>query len=136
MIKVGGTGGAGNARPAKGAGAAREGGTFRVEGLGGASGAAPAAQVAETQSSAALGALIALQGDGRSRARNRAAADRALLLLERIRDGLVEGRIAVRDLEAIADAAHAKLEDPDDRIAALYSEIALRARVELAKLGR
>lgn len=136
MIKVGGTGGPTGARPAKGAGPAREGGSFRVVAASGAGAAPAAAPIADTQSSAALGALIALQGDGRSRARNRAAADRGILLLERLRDGLIEGRIALRDLEALADAALAKLEDPDERIAALHAEIALRARVELAKLGR
>lgn len=59
-----------------------------------------------------------------------------MMLLERIRDGLAAGRIGEGDLAALADAAHAKLEDPDERIAAIYAEIALRARVELAKLGR
>lgn len=63
-------------------------------------------------------------------------AERALLLLERIRDGLIEGRIGRSDLVALADAANAKLDYPDERIAAIYAEIALRAKVELAKLAR
>lgn len=62
-------------------------------------------------------------------------AERILMLLERLRDGLLAGRIAVADLSALANAADAKLNDPDEEIASLYAEIALRARVELAKLG-
>lgn len=58
------------------------------------------------------------------------------MLLERIRDGLVAGRIAESDLAALADAADAKMNDPDEKLAAIYAEIALRAKVELAKLGR
>ncbi len=95
-----------------------------------------AAAPGETAAPSALGALIALQSEGRNPAKNRAMAERALMLLERLRDGLVNGRIAVADLTALADAAGAKLNDPDEKLAALYGEIALRARVELAKLGR
>lgn len=134
MIKVTGTGGAGGARPARGASNSRgPGAAFEVE-QGPTASAAPAAP--EIASASALGALIALQSDGRNGARNRAQAERALLLLERLRDGLVAGRIAVADLASLADAAIAKLDEPDARMAAIYAEIALRARVELAKLGR
>ncbi|MFZ5615909.1 MAG: flagellar assembly protein FliX, partial [Pseudomonadota bacterium] len=73
--------------------------------------------------------------EGRGGARNRATAERILMLLERLRDGLLAGRIAVSDLSALAIAADAKLNDPDEAIASLHAEIALRARVELAKLG-
>ncbi len=102
----------------------------------GASPAAAGGAVGETASASALGALIALQSEGRNGAKNRAAAERTLLLLDRIRDGLIAGRIAQSDLAALADAANAKLNDPDEKIAAIYAEIALRAKVELAKLGR
>ncbi|MFN3960982.1 MAG: flagellar assembly protein FliX, partial [Parvularculaceae bacterium] len=83
--------------------------------------------------STALGALIALQSETDGRRRNRAAAERALLLLERLRDGLLAGRIERADLERLADAASAKLDDPDPSLAALWADIELRARVELAK---
>lgn len=138
MIKVtggGGVGGAGRARGASSTRASSSGG-FRVEGAATPSTAQGSAPAGETASAAALGALIALQGEGRRSARNRAAAERLLVLLERLRDGLAAGRVAVSDLEAIANAALAKLDDPDERIAAIYEEIALRARVELAKIGR
>lgn len=137
MIKVGGAGGAGGARGTRGVSASRSSeGAFKVEDAGGAGGTPAAAAAGEMSAPAALGALIALQSEGRSFAKNRAAAERALLLLERLRDGLISGRIAVADLAALADAASAKLQDPDERMAAIYGEIALRARVELAKLGR
>ncbi|MDZ7627059.1 MAG: flagellar assembly protein FliX [Parvularculaceae bacterium] len=109
------------------------GGDFRVGEGGGAQGASAAAPAA---SSSALGALIALQSETGGRRRNFAAAERTLMLLERLRDGLLSGRIPVSDLEGLANAAGAKLDDPDPEIAALYADISLRARVELAKLGR
>lgn len=137
MIKVSGSGGTGGARPTRGvAGAKGPAGAFRVDDPVAAGLSTGAAPVGETASAAALGALIAIQSEGRSGARNQAAADRLLMLLERLRDGLLAGRIAVADLAAIADAADAKLTDPDQRIAALFEEISLRARVELAKIGR
>ncbi len=139
MIRVTGTGGSGATRGARGTDGARKSssGSFK---LGEAAGAPPSAAspgASETASTSALGALIALQGEQRGRgARHRAMAERMLILLERLRDGLLSGRIGVRELEALQDAASAKLDDPDERIAQLYAEIALRARVELAKLGR
>lgn len=138
MIKVTGSGGAGGARRTGGVSASRSAasGSFKVDEASGASSSPAGAAVAETASASALGALIALQSEGRNGAKNRAAAERALMLLERIRDGLIAGRIAQSDLAALADAANAKLNDPDEKIAAIYAEIALRAKVELAKLGR
>lgn len=58
------------------------------------------------------------------------------MLLDRLRDGLLAGRVSIAELAALADAANAKLHDLDDKLAAIHAEIALRARVELAKLGR
>ncbi len=138
MIKVGGPGGAGGARRTGGAGASRasSGGAFKVDGASGSSATSGASAASDVASASALGALIALQSEGRNGARNRAMAERALMLLERIRDGLVEGRIIASDLAALADAADAKLTDPDEKIAAIYAEISLRAKVELAKMGR
>lgn len=138
MIKVGGSGGTTGARGPRGVSSSRASGSgpFKVEGASGASAAAGGAAVGETVSASALGALIALQSEGRNGAKNRAMAERALMLLERIRDGLVAGRLLEGDLAALADAADAKLNDPDEKIAAIHAEIALRAKVELAKLGR
>ncbi len=134
MIRVSGAGGPSGPAPSRGPQGARGGGgDFRVGEAGASAGASAAAPAA---SASALGALIALQSETGSRQRNRAAAERTLMLLDRLRDGLLAGRIPVSDLEGLANAASAKLDDPDEEIAALYTDIALRARVELAKLGR
>lgn len=137
-MKVSGPGGPNSARGTRGVSSPQSPGpgAFRIDGAAGAPPPGGGAAVGETASASALGALIALQSEGRNGARNRAMAERALMLLERIRDGLVAGRIAESDLAALADAADAKLADPDEKIAAIYAEIALRAKVELAKLGR
>jgi hypothetical protein len=133
MIRVSGPAGAGGPASTRGAQTTSRRADFRVADAGSVSGAASAAPAA---SASALGALIALQSETGSRQRNRAAAERTLMLLERLRDGLLSGRIPVSDLEGLSNAATAKLDDPDEDIAALYADIALRARVELAKLGR
>lgn len=133
MIRVTGPAGSGGPTTTIGPRNVRGGGDFQVADAASMSGAAAAAPAA---SSSALGALIALQSETGGRQRNRAAAERTLMLLERLRDGLLSGRIPVSDLEGLANAASAKLDDPDPEIAALYGDIALRARVELAKLGR
>lgn len=133
MIRVSGPTGAGAPASIRGPQSARGGGEFRVTDASSASGAAAAAPAA---SASALGALIALQSETGSRQRNRAVAERTLMLLERLRDGLLSGRIPLSDLEGLANAATAKLDHPDAEIAALCADIALRARVELAKLGR
>ncbi len=125
--------GAGGPVVARGPQGVRGGGDFRVGDAAAAGGAGAAAPPA---SASALGALIALQSETGSRKRNRAAAERILMLLERLRDGLLSGRIPVSDLEGLANAASAKFDEPDPDIAALYADIGLRARVELAKLGR
>ncbi len=133
MIRVTGSSGPGGAAPARGAQGPRGSSAgFQIADAAAANGtSAPAAA-----SASALGALLALQSETGSRQRNRAAAERVLMLLERLRDGLISGRIPVLDLDGLANAATAKLDDPDEEIAALYTDIALRARVELAKLGR
>jgi len=134
MIRVGGAGGPAGPSTARGAQVGRaSGGDFQIGEVGAGTGAAAAAPPA---SASALGALIALQSETGRRQRNRAAAERVLMLLERLRDSLLAGRIPLSDLEGLANAASAKLDDPDPEIAALYGDIALRARVELAKLGR
>jgi len=137
MIKVTGGRGAGGARGPRDVPSSRPApAAFTIGDAAPTSGAPGAVAAGEAAAPSALGALIALQSEGRGGARNRAMAERALMLLDRLKDGLIEGRIAVADLVALADAASAKLENPDAEIAAIYGEIALRARVELAKLGR
>jgi hypothetical protein len=109
-------------------------GAFRVasaepSAAGAISGAAPAPDVS---------ALLALQSAGdeaEKRRRNRAALDRMLTTMERLRDDIVDGATSSRALLALCDAASAKIEDPDARLAEIAGEIVLRARVELAKRG-
>ena len=132
MIKVTGSGGASGPRGPRGSARASAGG-FRVEDAA-ASLASTTGAATEAAAPAALGALIALQSEARGGARNRAVAERLLLLLDALHDGFLKGRIVGRDLAALADAATAKLTDPDPGIAEIHGEIALRARVELAKL--
>lgn len=136
MIRVSGTGSSAPASSTRRT--AKASGDFRVDGpkpAGAASAAGPAAPV-ET-----LSALIAIQSGGERagrRAKTLAAAQRALDLLDCLRQGLLEGAVAIEDLDRLADLANAKLIAPevDEGLAAVYEEIALRARVELAKRGR
>ena len=90
-----------------------------------------------------LNALIDLQSDGASRGKMLSAGRRALQLLDRVQQGLLAGRIHVSDMEALAESADqslaglkAETNPQDAEVAALYNDISLRARVELAKLGR
>lgn len=133
-MKVGGSRGPAGTQGTRGASPSRlASGSFKLD----EAGAVPApVQASAVSEASALGALIALQSEGRGSAKNRAVAERALLLMERLQRGLLNGRIAIADLVALADAASAKLQDPDEKMSAIHGEIALRARVELAKLGR
>jgi hypothetical protein len=135
VSKSGGSGGVKRTGAARAKGAPSAGG-FQVDAAASAGPSHAPAQTTEAAPASALAALIALQSDGAGRARGRAVAERMLMLLERLREGLLSGRIMTHDLEALADAASAKSEEPDERLAAIYADIALRARVELAKLGR
>jgi len=137
MIRVSGVGTA--AAPAGPRKTSRAGAGFRVEtssAPGASAEASPAAPV-ET-----LGALIAIQSDGSgsggSRAKAVAAATLTLDLLDRLHLGFIDGAVSGDDLEALARAATARADgvSSDAGLAALHEEIALRARVELAKLGR
>lgn len=117
--------------PADRAGAARgDGATAGVSSVGGASGAAGA------RAAQAVAALLSLQSGrpgGRSRALARGA--RMLELLDGLRDDLLAGRVdagAMGDLAALAERA---AETDDAGLRAVCDEIALRARVELAKRG-
>ncbi len=131
---VGSKGPAGAASKAK-----RTGGAFK---------AAPSTGTGETQRADAataaptLSALIALQAENHTDA-NRgskktiAAAQQVLGELERLQYAMLDGgrpTSAIDDLEKAASLrAHA---GADPKLINLYDEIALRARVELAKRGR
>lgn len=106
-----------------------------AQGLSGEGQAEDAARASNTASDiSALSALIALQADGGNRGRALAHAERMLGLLEALRDGMLTGAVNVQDLQKLADAARAKKDIDDNALAAIYDQIALRARVELAKL--
>lgn len=125
--------------PRKGSAARAGGEAFRV---------GEAARNAEPSGAAAcppaetLGALIALQSGGgrqrRSRLREVAAAQRVLDLLDRVRLGVLDGACSDADLDALATASRRPPEAVAEELElnALIGEIALRARVELAKRGR
>lgn len=84
-----------------------------------------------------MGALIALQSDGGGGAKTLVAAQRTLDLLERLQLQLIDGEASPEQLEALAAAAAQRAHaGADADLLRLYDEIALRARVELAKLGR
>jgi hypothetical protein len=88
-----------------------------------------------------LSALIEIQSaasrDG-GRRRSIAAAQRALSLLDRLRLALLDGGATEADLNALALASSVRgdVEIDDPALEAVLDEIALRARVELAKRGR
>lgn len=137
MIRVSPTGA--SAPAAGGRRVSKAAGDFRVEGgprpAGAASGTVPAAPV-ET-----LSALIALQSGGEGagrRAKTIAAAQRALDLLDCLRRDLLDGAVSTGDLDRLAEIARENVvaSEVDAGLSALYEEIALRARVELAKRGR
>ncbi|MFQ5563856.1 MAG: flagellar assembly protein FliX [Parvularculaceae bacterium] len=97
----------------------------------------PAKGLAAAGPVAALGALIDLQSEGGGRAKALAASRRALDLLESVRLGLLDGRVQISDLDALAQAAEMRAGVAGDpALEDVYDEIALRARVELAKFGR
>jgi hypothetical protein len=138
MIRVSPTGANAPSAPARKT--AKASGAFRVEG-----GARPAGAATQAQAAApveTLTALIALQsgesGAGQGRARTLAAAQRTLDLLDRMRLGLLDGAVSNEDLDALSHSASlsASATEVDGTLAALYEEIVLRARVELAKRGR
>lgn len=137
MIRVSGAGaGAPAAGPRK---AGKAAGGFRVDGGPKAAGATTSAVPAAPTET--LSALIALQSgasdDRPSRAKVLVAAQRILDLLDRLRMGLLDGAVSIDDLNALATAAaRPSAVESDAGLAALCDDIALRARVELAKRGR
>ena len=97
-------------------------------GVSGASQAAP---------SALLDALIDLQGAGGGSAKTYAAGQRTLDLLEKMQIQILDGEASNADLEALSQAAKVRARaDAAPGLIEVYDQIALRARVELAKRKR
>ena len=95
-------------------------------------------EVASVENAAAasvMNVLIGLQGE--PGAQTYAAAQRSLELLDQLKLKILEGQASAEDLSALAKAASTRARaDADPALLAVYDEISLRARVELAKLGQ
>ena len=102
--------------------------------------ASAAHSAAATASVDMLGALINLQSQSSGRRAMIEAGEETIALLEEMQRDLLDGAVSVENLEAIVDASssfdRAPADGSDARLAAIYNDIVLRARVELAKLGR
>ena len=86
-----------------------------------------------------LQALIALQSFEEPKERRRKAVKRGfdlLDVLEGVKMDLLVGRVEVDRLERLVTMLGNKVETGDAKLDALMEDIDLRARVELAKLGR
>ncbi len=85
-----------------------------------------------------LDAILALQEDGNTGERRRRAAKRGhdlLDALDRLKAALLNGRVPVADLKAIAARLSERAEmTGDPRLDEVIAHIELRAKVELAKL--
>ncbi len=139
-MKINSNSGAGPTRSATSAGAGKNAspGGFSVDS---AARSASNVAAAEAAPSALLSALIALQAGGSPdervrRAQTIAAAKNLLDLLEELRDGYLEGGLQHERLDGLARAAEERGQVADPALAEIYAQISLRARVELAKLGR
>ncbi|MCR9072064.1 MAG: flagellar assembly protein FliX [Alphaproteobacteria bacterium] len=84
--------------------------------------------------------VFAVQSVGDREGNARKAKERAELMLSRLedlRDGLLMGMVPMDRLHDLATAARQQREEIDDpRLSEILDDIELRARVELAKLGR
>lgn len=99
--------------------------------------ASAASNVAPTAPTGVMSALMSLQGEGGANAKTLVAAQRTLDALEELRLRVLDGNAEDGDIEALATAARARAHAAaDPALQNIYDEIALRARVELAKLGR
>ena len=91
---------------------------------------------------ATLSALIALQSDpgfrdGRGNGKTLAAAQQILERLDRLQQGLLSNAAPADTLETLQQAAALRAHaGADPALLAIFDEITLRARVELAKLGQ
>jgi hypothetical protein len=85
-----------------------------------------------------LDAILALQEEGQTGERRKRAARRGhdlLDALDRLKAALLNGRVPVADLKAIAARLSERAEmTGDDRLDEVIAHIELRAKVEIAKL--
>ncbi|MEO0879872.1 MAG: flagellar assembly protein FliX [Pseudomonadota bacterium] len=136
----------GRAGKAAGSGAAEGSAAFRIADAA-STASASTSSASMAGASEALQALIDLQSaaaapsGGAGRRKLLTAGRQALTLLDRIQQGLLSGRVYRADLEALREqtAQNADLlagAGADPALAGLYEDIALRARIELAKLER
>lgn len=101
--------------------------------------ASPAASTQESAAAEGIGALLALQAvDDPLTGRRRALkGGRALLdALDELQIALLDGQLPADGVERLASAIGALAPSGDPALDEVLSEIDLRARVELAKLGR
>ncbi|MFN3686055.1 flagellar assembly protein FliX [Salinarimonas sp.] len=98
------------------------------------------ARPAASAPTASLDAILALQGepDLGERRRRASARGRALLDgLDRLKAGLLAGRVSQSELAALeARLVEARERSGDPRLDGILDEIELRARVEIAKLAQ
>lgn len=115
----------------------KAGGTAFADMLGGAE---AVDQTTGPSATTGVDAVLAAQDVGDREGGARQARDRAELMLARLEDirtGLLMGTIPESSLEQLATTARSKREGFDDpRLTEILDDIELRARVELAKLGR
>lgn len=137
MIKITGTP---DARPAARAKkAAKSAPAFKPGGASEAASSSGAGDVAGAARTEMMQALISLQSDGAAGGGRKtfAAAQRILEHLDGLKVSLLDGGVAPGDVAILEDAAKIRAHaDAEPGLLQIYDEIALRARVELAKLGR
>ena len=101
----------------------------------GAAGTMP--EVQDPTPAAVMSALLELQSDGGGNAKTLVAAQRTLDLLDGLQMRLLEGAAGHSEIDALHKAAGVRAyAAADPQLQTIYDEISLRARVELAKLGR
>ena len=95
------------------------------------------AQTSSAHEAKIMTALIGLQSQGKGSTKTFAAARNVLEKLESLQRQLLDGPIGRDDLKGLEQAAAVRAHgEADANLLAIYDEINLRARVELAKLGR
>lgn len=103
----------------------------QVEGAGTTS---PATSVASVS---AIMAVQSVDADGANHHAARRRGEEMLDRLDELRLGLIEGRLAPERIEALVKLVAERREKvTDPRLKSILDDIDLRARVELAKLGR
>jgi hypothetical protein len=125
-----------------GVGKSRKGGEaargFVVPSQGSSAATSPASSAAGMVGVQSLDAILALQSVDNAEDRERRAVRHGhdlLDQLEALRADLLAGQISPQRVGALLSLVRAKQAAEDPKLAALVDDIALRARVELAKLG-